>query len=147
MKSVVRAISRLERRKLLKKIASIKVCNAAESWWKNALLEFDRSLYGTNNSYSSSILTTTTTLSDTNILISDTTTNLSSKDNTINNINSNNSSIISSYPSQLPGLQVISYFDRMYSPTQLVEFDTILGLDYMSPADGIVIVVLIVVVI
>lgn len=46
LKATIRAIGRLERRRMMREIAASKVAAAAESWWKEALLEYETVLNG-----------------------------------------------------------------------------------------------------
>lgn len=46
LKATIRAIGRLERRRMMREIAASKVAAAAEGWWKEALLEYETVLNG-----------------------------------------------------------------------------------------------------
>lgn len=46
LKATIRAIGRLERRRMMREIAASKVAAAAECWWKEALLEYETVLNG-----------------------------------------------------------------------------------------------------
>ena len=109
----IRAIARLERRKLFRRLCAQKVPEMAESWWRLALEHYSTHLAGLVVGCES---------------VGDTTQARTTQARTTQAVMGAGAGAESSR---------LMYYDRAYVPQQLTEFDALLGLEFFAPVDAV----------
>lgn len=115
LNSTIRSIARLERRKLMRIIASKKIAASSQGWWKEPLADFLKSIElndipPRNKSRSSSSVNNSSKKEEK----SDKNKKAAENDSTEN-----------------------SYYERFHKPYQLTEFDSLLAFDFFAVQDAV----------
>lgn len=114
--NTIRTIGRLERRKYMRILASKSIKSASEKWWKIATNKFLSHQYDETDLDTS--LPKTISLSNLNLRISNKSDSSNNKDSTLTRDELEPS---------------LTYYERVYRPDTLTEFDVLLSQDFINP--------------
>ncbi|KAJ1442963.1 SacI homology domain-containing protein [Ochromonadaceae sp. CCMP2298] len=113
LKLAARSIARLEKRKFLRRVSSKKIAVAAGAWWREALEEYESNLFGASRK-----------------LVKEATQSAERR--------KREGRVDRDYPAKgAEPKHVAGFFQRVYEPSSLSEFDAILALDFGAPVDAV----------